>query len=92
MNHGLPRKGEALSWSSSGWAALYSNDLKIASGIGGGVGKCAPWGWKPFSLATYVNCMGVPSSAVNRKLPVASKISWAFGRPCSCAAIPFSAS
>lgn len=32
-------------YSCCGWAALYSNERKIASGIGGGVGKCAPCGW-----------------------------------------------
>ena len=37
--------------------------------MGGGVGKCAPCGWKPFSSAVYSTVMGVPSGAEYEYLP-----------------------
>lgn len=42
----------------------YSRARWIASGIGGGVGKWAPCGWKPFSSAIYVTSINCPSGAV----------------------------
>ena len=42
----------------------YSRARWIASGIGGGVGKWDPCGWKPFSSAIYVTSINCPSGAV----------------------------
>lgn len=47
-----------------GNVARYSRARWIASGIGGGVGKCAPCGWNPFSSAMYVTLINWPSGAV----------------------------
>lgn len=48
----------------SGWAATYAKALAMASGIGGGVGKCAPLARKPFSSAMYDTEIGIPSGEV----------------------------
>lgn len=42
--------------------ARISSDRAIAAGIAGGVGICAPCGWKPFSSAIYVTLYVTPSS------------------------------
>lgn len=47
-----------------GSVARYSSARWIASGIGGGVGRWSPCGWKPFSSAIYVTVYKTPSGPV----------------------------
>lgn len=48
-----------------GCDAIQSSALWIFGGMGGGVGRCAPWGWKPpSSSATYVSEIWLPSGSV----------------------------
>lgn len=44
--------------------AMNSSDLAMASGIGGGVGRCAPSALNPLASAVYVTVIKVPSGAV----------------------------
>ena len=55
-----------------GLAAKYLRAFSINAGIGGGVGKWLPEGWKPFSSATYVTRIGVPSGDTYENSPVAA--------------------
>ena len=41
-----------------------ANSLTTCSGAGGGVGRWSPVGWNPFSSATHVTVMTVPSGEV----------------------------
>lgn len=67
--------------------------LRIASGIGGGVGKWAPTGLNPFSSAIYCKLIRWPSGAVYENDPSAcwdpSGPGPGFKKPLSCAAMPF---
>lgn len=64
----------------------------MASGIGGGVGICAPSGRKPFSSATYRTEIGVPSGAVYEYEPLtvsaSALVPGFFKYPLSWAAFP----
>lgn len=58
----------AANWSSGwlsldGWVLIYSKERRIASGIGGPIGRWSPLGWYPNSSAVYVNWIGWPFGA-----------------------------
>lgn len=53
-------------------SSKYFNNLTISTGIGGGVGRWNPVGWKPPPSATYVTVNGTPSLEMKLYCPLAT--------------------